>query len=76
MLLLHMPLRDLGMKWRNSSLHNFFKRLGYINLQCVGYLIHNWLLTFQSQPLIFMIQGRRMQDEKREGYELQLVMGW
>ena len=40
--------------------------------QCV--LIHNRLFDFQSQPVIFTIQVCRMQGERREGYELQLVM--
>jgi len=32
------------------------------------------LYIFQSQPLIIMIQGCRKQVERKEGYELQLVM--
>ena len=35
---------------------------------------HNRLFTFQPHPLIFVIQGRRMQDAKRECCALQLVM--
>ena len=56
--------------------------------QARGYILDNWPAAlvasrlsyiigcsfFQLQPSIFMIQGHRMQNEKREGYELQLVM--
>jgi len=31
-------------------------------------------VAIQSQPLIFMIQGCTKQVERKEGYELQLVM--
>jgi len=37
-------------------------------------IVHNWLYIFQSQSLIFVIQECRKQVEKKECYELQLVM--
>jgi len=38
------------------------------------FIARNRLYIFQSQPLIFMIQGCRKHVERKEGYELQVVM--